>query len=585
MHVNNLAVLTIEDDQDLRRGITAFLRDIGFKVLEAENGHRGLELFERERPDLVLTDLKMPVMDGFTVISTIANRNPDIPVVAISGTGVVNDAVEAIRLGAWDFITKPITDLGELETIAGKVLARAEERRERRNHLLGLEDLVEKQSRRLSDLANVDALTGLPAKSHLEELFQQALLSRGLHGNPALLSIDLDNLRSVNHTYGHDHGDLLLMEAGKRIKSLVQPFGEICRLSGATFALLTSTHADLPHVVREIKTCVEAPFSVFGQEFFLGVSVGIALFPADGESFEKLVRNADIALSEAKALGGNRHLFYSAGLSQRLREHMKLETLLRRALEREEYALHYQPKVDAETRRIVGMESLLRWYPAGAKEPVSPESFIPILEETGMIVPVGEWVLHTACSQYVAWRSAGMPALRLSVNVSACQFDSGTLSDMVARVLEQTGMDPSCLCLELTESIVMRDMQQTLATLGTLADRGVKLSLDDFGTGFSSLAYLRRMPLHELKIDRSFIMNLPGDGNVAAITESIIAMAHSLNLTVVAEGVETKEQLDFLAARRCQEIQGFYFSRPLDRDDFFTCASRPDGFSRKRPLE
>ena len=252
---------------------------------------------------------------------------------------------------------------------------------------------------------------------------------------------------------------------------------------------------------------------------------------------------------------------------------MRLETLLRRALEREEYVLHYQPKIDAKTFRIVGMESLLRWCPSGDKELVSPACFIPVLEETGMIVPVGEWVLHTACSQYVAWRSAGMPALRLSVNVSAWQFNSGKLSDVVARVLEVTGMDPSCLCLELTESTVMRDMQQTLATLWTLADMGVKLSLDDFGTGFSSLAYLRRMPLHELKIDRSFVKNLPDDSNVVAITESIITMAHSLNLTIVAEGVETKDQLDFMVARQCQEIQGFYFSRPLNGEDFFKCAT------------
>jgi diguanylate cyclase (GGDEF)-like protein len=574
MREANLTVLTIEDDRDLRRGISAFLKDIGFRVLEAENGHLGLELFEQEQPDLVFTDLKMPGMDGFAVISAIAGRNPDVPVVAISGTGVVNDAVEAIRRGAWEFITKPIDDLNELETIADKVLERAAGRRERRNYLIGLEGLVDMQSRQLSDLTNLDALTGLPAKSRLDEVFQQILLSPDRPGNPALMSIDLDNLTSVNHTYGHDYGDLLLMEAGKRLKSLAKPFSEICRLSGSRFALLTTAHADLSPVAAEIRARFEAPFVVFGQEFFIGVNIGIALFPDDGESFETLFRNADIALSEAKVLGRNRHLFYSAGLSHKLQERMKLETRLRRALERDEFVLHYQPKIDSKTFRIVGMETLLRWHPTGEEAPVPPAAFIPVLEETGMIVPVGEWILHFACSQYMAWRAAGMPALSLAVNVSACQFNSGMFSEMVARVLKKTGMDPSCLCLELTESIVMRDMQQTLATLRTLADMGVRLSLDDFGTGFSSLAYIRKMPLHELKIDRSFVMNLPDDGHAVAITESIIGMAHSLNLTIVAEGVETKEQLDFLAARQCQEIQGFYFSRPLKGEDFLALASR-----------
>jgi diguanylate cyclase (GGDEF)-like protein len=573
MRASSLTILTIEDDRDLRQGIAAFLKDIGFRVLEAENGHKGLEMFERERPDLVLTDLKMPVMDGFAVISAISDRNPDVPVVALSGTGVVNDAVEAMRRGAWDFITKPIVDLEELEITVAKALEKAEEKREKRNYLVGLEGLLDTQSRQLSDLANVDPLTGLPAKPRLEECFHQTLQSSDHSQNLALLSIDLDNLTAVNHTYGHNYGDLLLMEAGKRLKSLVKPFSEVYRLAGAKFAILTSANTDPSHLATEIKTRFEAPFLVFDQEFFIGVNVGIALYPGDGESFEKLARNADIALSEAKLLGRNRHQFYSVDLSDRLQERMELETRLRRALERDEFVLHYQPKVDAKTLGVVGMESLVRWSPAGEEGLIAPASFIPVLEETGMIVPVGEWILHTACSQYVAWRSAGMPALRLSVNVSACQFNSGKLSDMVARVLENTGMDPSCLCLELTESIVMRDMQQTLATLGTLAEMGVRLSLDDFGTGFSSLAYLKKMPLHELKIDRSFVMNLPGDSNVVAITESIIGMAHGLNLTIVAEGVETKEQLDFLAARQCQEIQGFYFSRPLAGEDFLASLS------------
>ncbi|MDR3581358.1 MAG: EAL domain-containing protein [Oryzomonas sp.] len=578
MNEINQTILTIEDDRDVRRGIAAFLEYAGFKVLEADNGRKGIEVFEREHPDLVLTDLKMPVMDGFSVISAIAQMSPGVPVVAISGTGVVTDAVEAIRRGAWDFITKPISDLNELVTIARKVLEQAEERREHQDYLSNLEGMVTTQSRQLSDLTSVDALTGLPTKSRLEEFFQQGLLSHDLPANPLLLLIELDNFNSVNHSHGNDYSDLILLETGKRLKSALRACGEVCRVNEARFAMLVFGYDKPSQLAAEIKTCFKEPFQILGQEFFISVSIGISVFPQDGESFGKLIRNADIALSEARILGRNRHVYYSIGLSDKIQERIKLETRLQHALERNEYLLNYQPKFDSKTHQVMGMEVLLRWQPAGTDRPESPAVFVPVLEEGGLIVPVGEWVLRTACSQYVQWRSHGMPPLRLSVNISVHQFHSGILVDTVRAVLQDTGMDPSCLCLEITESIVMKDIQQTIETLHAFVEMGIKLSLDDFGTGYSSLSYLRKMPLHEIKIDRSFVMNLPDDCSAVAITESIIAMAHSLNLTIVAEGVETEEQLDFFAARRCQEIQGFYFSKPLNGEDFLQFVSRSRSF-------
>lgn len=569
MSEKNKTILTIEDDIDVRRGITAFLEYAGFNVLEADNGRKGIEMFERERPDLVLTDLKMPVMDGFSVISEIAERSPNVPVVVISGTGAVADAVEAMRRGAWDFITKPVSDLNELVTISWKMLEQAEERRERQDYLHTLEGMVTTQSQQLSDLTSVDPVTGLPTKSRLEEFFQFGLLPRDMPKNPLLLLIELDNFNAVNQTHGNDYTDSILLDTGKRLKSILRQFCDVCRLHDAKFAMLVSDYDNPSQLVAEVKDCFKEPFSIAGHEFFIGANIGIAMFPHDGESFGKLLRHADIALSEAKGLGKNRHMYYTVGLSDRIHERIKLEGRLRHALERHEYFLHYQPKLDSKTHRVLGMEALLRWQPAGADGPESPAVFVPALEEGGLIVPVGEWVLRTACAQYVHWMSKGMPDLRLSVNVSVHQFHSGVLVDTVRTVLRDTGMAPSSLCLEITESVVMRDIRQTIETLHALLNMGVRLSLDDFGTGYSSLAYLREMPLHEIKIDRSFVMNLPEDTNAVAITESIIGMAHSLNLTIVAEGVETEEQLDFLATRQCQEVQGFFFSKPLSGQDFF----------------
>jgi EAL domain-containing protein (putative c-di-GMP-specific phosphodiesterase class I) len=306
---------------------------------------------------------------------------------------------------------------------------------------------------------------------------------------------------------------------------------------------------------------VGTPFLVQGQEFHITASIGISTYPDDGPDMQTLMKNADIAMYRAKEQGKNNFQFYSAQINLHSIERLTLESSLRRALERNEFLLHYQPKMNLRSGRITGVEALVRWQQP-AQGLIPPAQFIQLAEETGLIVPIGEWVLKTACAQNKAWQLAGWAPVRVAVNLSPRQFAHENLLEDVARVLKETGLDPVFLELEITESVVMRNPEQAVILLNRLKAFGIHLSIDDFGTGYSSLNYLKRFPLDTLKIDRTFIKDLPGDADDAAITQAIIAMAHSLRLGVVAEGVETAEQLSFLRDYECDEIQGYYFSKP-----------------------
>jgi EAL domain-containing protein (putative c-di-GMP-specific phosphodiesterase class I) len=308
---------------------------------------------------------------------------------------------------------------------------------------------------------------------------------------------------------------------------------------------------------------------VDGQEFLVSASIGISTFPDDGADAETLLKNADIAMYRAKDLGRNNYQFYSAQMNKHTFERLAMESSLRRAVERNEFLLHYQPKLDLRTGAIAGVEALVRWqHPDWGM--VSPAQFIPLAEETGLIVQIGEWVLRTACEQSRKWREEGIPALRIAVNLSARQFAQKTLLRDVGRIIAESGLTPESLELEITESLVMHNPEQATQTLEELKAMGISLSIDDFGTGYSSLSYLKRFPLDCVKIDRSFIKDIPVDADDMAITKGVIALGHSLRLKVVAEGVETAEQLDFLRANDCDELQGFFFSKPLPSEEVTT---------------
>jgi len=434
---------------------------------------------------------------------------------------------------------------------------------------------------RVRHLANYDELTGLPNRSMFHQRVAHALAQARRNARVlAILFIDLDRFKNINDTLGHDAGDRVLKEIADRLRECLRETDTVGRLGGDEFVVLTeelAQPAQVAAVAQKILAAVARPVVLATREVHLTGSIGISTYPGDSEDMQGLMKNADIAMYRAKELGKNNYQFYSARMNVHTLERLAMESDLRRALERNEFLLHYQPKVELGSGRIAGVEALVRWQQPG-KELIPPAQFIPLAEETGLIVPIGEWVLRTACLQNKSWQDQGLPRLRTAVNLSARQFAHENLVQDVARVLSETGLAPAALEFEITESMVMSNPERAVRLLDQFKNMGIHLSIDDFGTGYSSLSYLKRFPINSVKIDRSFIRDLPGDADDAAITEAIIAMAHSLRLRVIAEGVETEEQLRFLRAHGCDEMQGYHFSRPLPEGELLRLlqAAAPD---------
>ncbi|HEX6267778.1 MAG TPA: EAL domain-containing protein [Burkholderiales bacterium] len=424
---------------------------------------------------------------------------------------------------------------------------------------------------RIQYLANHDRLTGLSNRTMFGELLNLSLHNAQRYERSfAVLFIDLDRFKVINDTLGHEAGDELLKEVAERLRNTVRSSDVVARFGGDEFVVLVqevSEASQVEIVARKILSALMKPVFIRGEEYRVTASIGICMYPADAGDEQTLLKNADIAMYHAKDEGKNTFKFYSAESNAHSFEKLALETSLRRALERNELFLHYQAKLDLHNRQITGVEALLRW-----KHPelgmVSPAQFIPVAEETGLIVSIGRWVLNSACVQNVAWQREGLPPVRISVNISARQFDDENLLKDIAEALETSGMRPELLELEITESMVMRNTERASQVLESVKELGVRLAIDDFGVGYSSLAHLKRFPIDTLKVDRSFIRDLPQDIEDKAITEAIIAMGKSLNLTVLAEGVETLEQQSFLEQHDCDEIQGYYFSRPVPQEQF-----------------
>jgi len=435
---------------------------------------------------------------------------------------------------------------------------------------------------RVHRLAYFDTLTGLPNR----QLFQQHLstaIERAKDRNlmVAALYVDLDNFKRINDTLGHSFGDVVLKTIAKRLDScirtddcVIRPETEeeivrLARLGGDEFVAILQdleSETDAAAVADRIRAELTRPVEHLGHEFVVTSSIGVSLYPEDGDDIETLLKNADVAMYQAKSAGRNSVRFYSGTMSLRSLERLELENSLRHALRRNELFLHYQPQIDIKTKRMTGIEALLRWdHPVHGS--VSPSRFIPLAEECGLITPLGEWVLATACHQTKAWQDKYDRPLNIAVNLSSQQFFSSDVASVVLRTIYDAGLTPSSMHLELTETILMNDVKETIITLNKLRDAGVSLAMDDFGKGYSSLSYLKRLPLDTLKIDKSFVMDMQNNRDDAAICAAIIAMAHNLDLKVIAEGVETKEQLEFLEQQNCDQIQGFLISKPLSADD------------------
>lgn len=413
---------------------------------------------------------------------------------------------------------------------------------------------------KLKIVATHDPLTALPNRTLLRERLSHALASAQRHARPlAVLVVDLDRFKHVNDTLGHEAGDTLLQAVARRFYDCLRETDTMARQGGDEFVVLMDEVWDREPITRVSQRMLDAmaePFVIEGQEIHVTASIGISVYPDDGRT---LLRNADIALYRAKGKGGNNYQFYSAQIDSHSRERLVLESGLRRALERGELSLHYQPKADLASGRMCGMEALLRWHHPQMGL-VRPDRFIPIAEESGLIRPIGAWVLKTACLQNRGWQRQGEPRFPVAVNLSPRQFTEESLIDDIKSALADSGLDGSDLELEITESMVMNDPEQAVDTLRRLKELGIRIAIDDFGTGYSSLAYLKRFPIDTVKLDRSFVRDIPEDVDSMAIAQAIIAMAHSLRLKVVAEGVETEAQLGFLRGEGCDEIQGHYFS-------------------------
>jgi diguanylate cyclase (GGDEF)-like protein/PAS domain S-box-containing protein len=438
-----------------------------------------------------------------------------------------------------------------------------------------IRDITERKSyeEQLEHLATHDELTGLANRTLLLDRLDQSLhYARRSRRIVAVLLLDLDRFKVINDSLGHAFGDKLLSAVGQRLRQVVREADTVARLGGDEFVILLAEVAqveDVGLVAAKILRLLAEPHRLGDREITVTASLGISLYPRDSDDGPTLIRNADMAMYRAKREEIDTFAFYSPEMNQRVIDALELEGALRRALERQEFCLHYQPKVDLASGRIVGCEALVRWrHPRRGM--VSPAEFIPLAEETGLIVPLGTWALKEACRQAKAWQVEGLPLPNLSVavNLSARQFRKGNLPRLVKEILGEANLDPRLLELELTESMLMDDPVGAARIMRALKELGVGLSLDDFGTGYSSLNYLRRFPVDSLKIDRSFISDVASDLSAAAVATSIVAIAHSLGLHAIAEGVETREQLDFLRSCGCDSFQGYYFSRPLPAEAF-----------------
>jgi diguanylate cyclase (GGDEF)-like protein len=422
-----------------------------------------------------------------------------------------------------------------------------------------------------SQMAYYDTLTGLPNRALFYDRLNQALaLARRRKTMLAVTFLDVDRFKTINDTLGHTMGDRLLKSIADRLKNCVREIDTVSRFGGDEFTMIfpdVRRVQDIDIVAHKILHSLSEAFLIEGHELFVTASMGISLFPADGCDADILVKGADTAMYRAKEKGKNNYQFYRPEMNAEALRRLTLENCMHKALRRNEFVLHYQPQVDLKSGLVTGAEVLIRWENPDLGF-LYPKEFIPLAEETGLIVPIGEWLLYAACLQTKAWHRAGSRNLNIAVNLSMCQFRQKNLSGAITRALENTGLDPQYLDLELTEGIIMRDVEETVSTMRELRSLGIYLTIDDFGTGYSSLNYLKYLPLSKLKIDQSFVHGITLDPNDEAISKAIIVLAESLDLKVIAEGVETIEQLEFLRAHNCDEAQGYLLGKPLPAEEF-----------------
>ncbi|HVK95998.1 MAG TPA: EAL domain-containing protein [Noviherbaspirillum sp.] len=576
MHISssvlNARILVVDDSEANVKLLEYMLVGAGYTAVSSTMDSREVvDLSKTNRYDIILLDLNMPYLNGFQVMELLEHVETDgyLPVLVI--TAEPDHKVRALQAGAMDFISKPI-DQTEVLTRLHNMLEIRLLHKNLRNHNQSLEIQVKEQTSELRAaeekvgyLSNFDTSTGLPNRILLRERVERAQ-EKSLHEKKVmgLLIVDLAKLPLIRGSLGGEAEQNLLIEAACRLKKWVSPDDTVARFGDESFAIVSikTQPKEIAAVANQIIALLDEPFIFAEQELHVEACVGIALFPTDGDGFDFLVQAASASARTALSSQTRRYCFYTPELNYSANERLKLENGLRRALERNEFLLHYQPQLDLCSGTVIGLEALIRWqHPELGLIP--PARFIGLAEETGLIFPMGEWALLHACRQNKEWQNAGLPKIPVAVNLSAKQF-AGNITHIVRAALAESQLEPAYLELELTESVSMEDPENTIGILQRLKAMGVRLSIDDFGTGYSNLNYLKRFPLDKLKLDQSFVRDLTSDPDDLSISRAVIAMAHSLRLKVIAEGVKTEGQLALLARNGCDEMQGYLFSKPLD---------------------
>lgn len=560
-------ILIIDDEPEIRNILHEFLSR-SYRCVAVNSAEEALALLATERFDLVISDITMERMSGLEMVPHCLNVAPQTVIVMISGQQTIEYAIEAMRAGAFDYITKPF-DLRHVHAAVRRAFDHHKLLEDKRLYENGLEDLVKQRSAEAEHLAYYDTLTDLPNRVLFEDRLAQALaVAQHTRQIVGTLLVAFDPFKKINDTLGHAFGDLLLKEMAERLKHCVRESDTVARFDGDEFALLLTQvegTGDLVEISRSINEALKPSFLLEGHEVYITPSIGISLFPYDGEDPRTLLKNAGAALYRAKLHGGENYQFYTSDMNTLALKRIALESSLRRALENEEFVLHYQPQVNIESKMVVATEALIRWqHPELGLLP--PADFIPMAEETGLIFPIGAWVLRTACAQTRRWHQAGFGGLRIAVNVSARQFQETNLLEIIGQTVSEIGLDSKYLELELTETSIMQNTESAVKTLTRLRDTGVKIAIDDFGTGYSSLGYLKRLPIDLVKLDRTFVNGAATDPDDAALVMAIVTLAHNLRLKVIAEGVETEDQLTFLKLLRCDQGQGYLFGEPAPAD-------------------
>ncbi|MGD0420769.1 MAG: EAL domain-containing protein [Xanthobacteraceae bacterium] len=510
--------------------------------------------------DVILLDLGLPDAQGLEAIRRAHAAAPGVPLVVLTGLDDESLAVQALQLGAQDYLIK-----GQIETRGlQRALRYAIERKTMESAALAM-------ARQIAHSAEHDFLTGLPNRMLLNDRVGQAVALAARHMKKvAVLFLDLDGFKHINDSLGHQIGDKLLQSIAKRLVSCIRGSDSVSRQGGDEFVVLLlelEQAEDAAVTGRRLLEAVARPHSIDQHDLYVTASIGVSVYPDDGLDADTLIKNADTAMYQAKENGRRSFQFFKPAMNVRAVERQSIEESLRRALERQELALHYQPQVNLMTGAITGIEALIRWtHPT--RGPVPPTQFIPVAEDCGLILPIGAWVLREACTQARDWMDAGLPVTSMAVNVSAMEFRDKNFLENLFAILGETGLDPRSLELELTESVLMKHAEFTASILQILRKRGVQVAVDDFGTGYSSLSYLQKFPVDALKIDQSFVRQISTAGDDTTIVKAVIGMARSLKLRVIAEGVETVEEVAFLRAYRCEEAQGYFFSPPVPAPQF-----------------